>query len=182
MFKLIWLVELSEECVHLSITYHLPTDAKNLFDNLWSISSTLSSKSTELWNTLDSLETYNVHLLTCGSTHIAGFRDACTQASKIIVPFLGYLVTGGIWADEAKFVASAKCVYLLQLFADIQPVFAKFIFIMLSSSSSSLHHKIIICEVYNVTQQTASTLLDQSWETPLTDSLFNGLYIETNNL
>ena len=73
-----------------------------------------------------------------------------------------------------------QCVYLLQLFADIEPVFAKFIFITLSSSSTSIHHKIIICEVYNVAQQTASTLLDQFLETPLTDSCFNSLYTEAN--
>ena len=79
--------------------------------------------------------------------------------------------TRGIQADEAKSLASPKYVYLLQLFADVQPVVAKFIFITLSSQNY------VVC---NNAQKTTLTLLDQSLETPLTDSLFNLLYIEAN--
>ena len=46
--------------------------------------------------------------------------------------------------------------------------------------SSLYHHRIIICVVCNNAQKTTLTLLDQSLETPLTDSLFNLLYIEAN--
>ena len=81
--------------------------------------------------------------------------------------------TRGIQADEAKSLASPKYVYLLQLFA-ISSQWLQNLY------SSLYHHRIIICVVCNNAQKTTSTLLGQSLETPLTDSLFNLLYIEAN--
>ena len=41
-----------------------------------------------LHEALNMLEMNDIHLLNWGSTRIAGFLDACIQASNIIVPFL----------------------------------------------------------------------------------------------
>ena len=66
-------------------------------------------KSSEmLTNALDLLEMNDVHLLNWGSTRMAGFLDACIQASNIIVPFLDTLIVGKIRPDETKYIASPK--------------------------------------------------------------------------
>ena len=51
-------------------------------------------------------------MLNLGSTHMAGFMDACVQASEILIPFLDTLVAGNIRPDETKFITSPKGVYL----------------------------------------------------------------------
>ena len=56
---------------------------------------------------------------------MAGFMDVCSHASKIIVPFLDTIATGGIRSKETEFAASPKEVHLLQLFADLKPVLKK---------------------------------------------------------
>ena len=105
---------------------------------------------------------------------MAGFMDACSQASQIIVPFLDTIATGSIRNKETKFVASPKGVYLLQLFTDLHLVFTK----------NCLHrvdsNKILICEVHNVAQHTAETLRDPSIQTTLADSLYNSLFTDEN--
>ena len=51
-------------------------------------------KSSELLsNALATMEMHDVHLLNWGSTRMAGFLDACVQASKIMVPFLDTIVS-----------------------------------------------------------------------------------------
>ena len=106
---------------------HSQQDAVNLYDNLRALLKhfVCSAKSTELFNeACDVLEMNNVHILNWGSTRMAGFLDACVQSSHIIVPFLDALVNSKIREDETKFIASPKGVFLLQLFADLHPVFA----------------------------------------------------------
>lgn len=49
-----------------------------------------------LSNTLDALGMSNSHILNWGSTRMAGFTDAYSQASQIIVPFLDTIMTGDI--------------------------------------------------------------------------------------
>ena len=69
----------------------------------------MSPKSTELLNNaLSAMEMNGMHLLNWGSTRMAGFFDACMQALKIIVPFLGTITPTGIRPDETKYIASPK--------------------------------------------------------------------------
>ena len=148
-------------------------DAKDLYETLRSIlkfSFSKSPKSSDMLNAaLDALEQNNIHLLNWGSTRMAGFLDACTKASSIILPFLEILVTGQIREDETKYLAIPTGIYLLQLLADLHPGFA----------NSYVHHvdsdDILVCEVYEVAQQTADKVTHPELSTPLTDSLFNSL-------
>ena len=65
-------------------------DAKNLYNNLHSILRhfAMSPKSSQLLNnTLNALDMSNIYIINWGSTRMAGFMDACSQASHIIVPY-----------------------------------------------------------------------------------------------
>ena len=71
-------------------------DAKPIYENLRNIlkhyaNSPRSSKLPN--NALKILDMNNIHLLNWGSTRMAGFLDACVQASKTILPFLDTIVT-----------------------------------------------------------------------------------------
>ena len=55
-----------------------------------------------LSNTLDALGMSNSHILNWGSTRMAGFTDAYSQASQIIVPFLDTIMTGDIGKEKKK--------------------------------------------------------------------------------
>ena len=116
-----------------------------------------------------------IHLLNWGSTCMAGFLDACTKALSIILPFLDTLVTGQTHEDETKYLASPTGIYLLQLFAHLHCVF----------TDSYLHHvdsdDILVCEVYEVAQQTAKKLTDPELSTQLAASLFNSLSTGLND-
>ena len=59
-------------------------------------------------NTLNAMEQHDMHMLVWGGTRMAGFLDACKQASGIIIPFLDNLVTGAIQPDETAYFASSK--------------------------------------------------------------------------
>ena len=127
-------------------------DAKKLYENLKAILRhfTMSPKSRKLLNNApDALEMNNVHILNWGSTRMAGFLDACIQASSIIVPFLDTIVTGSIREEEMMFLASPKRVFLLQLFADLHPVF----------TGKYLHYvdkdDVLVCEFHRVAHNTA---------------------------
>ena len=152
-------------------------DATSLYDNLKALLKhfAMSPKSTEfLNNALNALELNSVHMLNWGSTCMAGFMDACVQASEILIPFLDTLVAGNIRPDETKFIASPKGVYLIQLFADLQCIF----------TDSYLHHvdsdSVLICETYNVAQKTVQTLLNEELKTPNADALLEGLHSDRN--
>ena len=54
------------------------------------------------------MEMNDIHLLNGGLTRMAGFLDACVQASKIVVPFLDTIITHQIRPDETKYIASPK--------------------------------------------------------------------------
>ena len=59
-------------------------DATSVYDNLKALPKhfAMNPKSTEfLNNTLNALELNSVHMLNWGSTRMAGFMDACVQAS-----------------------------------------------------------------------------------------------------
>ena len=90
----------------------------------------MSPKSTELLNNaISAMEMNDIHLLNWGSTRMAGFLDACMQASKIIVPFLDTIISSSIRPDETKYNASPKgkhyfiCYVLIHIF----PVFYLYI-------------------------------------------------------
>lgn len=65
--------------------------------------------------------------------------------------------------------------YLLQLFADLHPVFADCYFHHVDSDGK------LVCEMYEVVQQTAYKVTDPELSTPLEDSLFHSLYIDSIN-
>ena len=90
----------------------------------------MSPKSTELLNNaISAMEMNDINLLNWGSTRMAGFLDACMQASKIIVPFLDTIISSSIRPDETKYIASPKgkhyfiCYVLIHIF----PVFYLYI-------------------------------------------------------
>ena len=90
----------------------------------------MSPKSTELLNNaISAMEMNDIHLLNWGSTRMAGFLDACMQASKIIVLFLDTIISSSIRPDETKYIASPKgkhyfiCYVLIHIF----PVFCLYI-------------------------------------------------------
>ena len=86
-------------------------DAKNLYGNLRKLLKhfSMSPKSSDLLsNALIAMDMHEVHLLNWGSTRMAGFLDACVQASKILVPFLDTIISNEIRPDETKFIASPK--------------------------------------------------------------------------
>ena len=151
-------------------------DATSLYDNLKALLKfAMSQKSTEfLNNTLNALELNSVHMLNWGSTCMAGFMDACVQASEILIPFLDTLVAGNIRPDETKFIASPKGVYLIQLFADLQCIFTDSYLHRVDSDS------VLICETYNVAQKTVQTLLNEELKTPNADALLEGLHSDRN--
>ena len=113
-------------------------------------------------------------MLNWGSTCMAGFMDACVQASEILIPFLDTLVAGNIRPDETKFIASPKGVYLIQLFADLQCIFTDSYLHRVDSDS------VLICETYNVAQKTVQTLLNEELKTPNADALLEGLHSDRN--
>ena len=152
-------------------------DATSLYDNLKALLKhfAMSPKSTEfLNNALNALELNSVHMLNWGSTCMAGFMDACVQASEILIPFLDTLVAGNIRPDETKFIASPKGVYLIQLFADLQCIFTDSYLHRVDSDS------VLICETYNVAQKTVQTLLNEELKTPNADALLEGLHSDRN--
>ena len=86
-------------------------DAKALYENLRSLLKHFakSPKSSEMLTTsLNLLEMHDVHLLNWGSTRIAGFLDACLQASDIIIPFLDTINGGNITPEGISYIASSK--------------------------------------------------------------------------
>ena len=152
-------------------------DATSLYDNLKAPLKhfTMSPKSTEfLNNALNALELSSVHMLNWASAHMAGFTDACVQASEILIPFLDTPVAGNIRPDETKFIASPKGVYLIQLFADLQCIFTDSYLHRVNSDS------VLICETYNVAQKTVQTLLNEELKTPNADALLEGLHSDRN--
>ena len=73
-----------------SVTMSDP-NAVLLYNNLRTVLKhfSMSPKSTELLNkTLAPLEQNDIHMLVWGVTRMAGFLDACKQASSILVPFV----------------------------------------------------------------------------------------------
>ena len=86
-------------------------DAESIYENLRSIlkhfaNSPRSSKL--LNNTLKISAMSNIHLLSWGSTGMAGILDACVRASKIILPFLDTIVTCSIRPEETRVVANPE--------------------------------------------------------------------------
>ena len=71
--------------------------------------------------------------------------------------------------DQTKFIASPKGAFLLQLFADLHPVFSK----------RFLHkvdgEEVVIWEVHPVTHENANVLLDENLYTPFTDAIHERL-------
>ena len=106
-----------------------------------------SPKSTEiLKEALATLERNEVHILNWGSTRICGFLDGCKRSSEILVPFLDTVVVANIQAEQKSFLLTAKALFLLELFADLHPIFA----------NEYVHHvdsdSILVCEVTAVAE------------------------------
>ena len=53
---------------------------------------------------------------------MAGFLDGCKQSSSILIPFLDTLIAGKIREEEAPHILSAKCLFTLELFADLHHI------------------------------------------------------------
>ena len=136
----------------------------------------MSPKNTELLNNaLDALDRHDVHMLVWEGTRMAGFLDACKQASGIFTPFLDMLVTGNIRKTEAAYLLSAKGIYTLALFADLYPVFAdKFLHCVDSDT-------ILSCEAFQVAEETALKLKDNALLTPKADAVLEGLSTDQHN-
>ena len=79
------------------------------------------------------------------------------------------MVNCNIQQDETKFIGRRKGFYLLQLFADLHPVFANRYLYQVDSDD------VLICEVHSVAYETASLVLDESHCTPAADALYNSL-------
>ena len=115
----------------------------------------MTSKSTKvLSNTLDALGMSNSHILNWGSTRMAGFTDAYSQASQIIVPFLDTIMTGDI-GGKKKICSQSKRSVFAAVFTDLQSIFSKIYLHCVDID------KILICEVHNGAQHTAETLRTQ---------------------
>ena len=161
----------SIRCLCTSVT-HSQQNAVNLYENLRALlqHSTHSSKSMEILDeACDILELNNVHILNWGSKKMAGFLDACVQSSHIIAPFLDTFVNWKIWEDETKFIVSPQDVLLLQLFADLYPVFVNRYLHWVDSD------EVLICEVHRDACETANVPLDKNISTPLADALYDSL-------
>ena len=79
------------------------------------------------------------------------------------------MVNCKIQQDETKFIGRQKGFYLLQLLADLHPVFANRYLYQVDSDD------VLICEVHSVAYETASLVLDESHCTPAADALYNSL-------
>ena len=147
-------------------------DAKALYNNLRKLLKdfSMSNKSIDLLNkALSALVMNNVHILNWDSTRIAGFLDACIQASKIIVPFLDIIITPNITIEETAYIGSAKGVYQLKLFDDLHQMFGnKYIHKVYADSDKN-----VICETYHIAKKTATDL--QYVETPNADAVIEYL-------
>ena len=110
-------------------------------------------KSTELLNNaLDILEQNDIHRLVRGGTRMAGFLDACKQLSAILVPFLDTLIAGK-FQEEAAFILSAKGLSILELFSDLDSIFANQYLHCVDSDC------VLSSKVYAVAHRTAEKLI-----------------------
>ena len=152
--------------------HHSQHNAVSLYENLRAFLKHFahSVKSMETLNdACNILNRDSVHILNWGCAGIDDFLDACVWSLGIIVPFLDTLVNCKIQQDETKFIGRRKGFYLLQLFADLHPVFANRYLYQVDSDD------VLICEVHSVAYETASLVLDESLCTPLADALYNSL-------
>ena len=110
-------------------------------------------KSTELLNNaLDVIEQNDIHMLVWVGTRMAGFLDACKQSSAILVPFLNTLIAGKI-QEEAAFILSPKGLSTLELFSDLDSIFANQYLHCVDSD------RVLSCKVYAVAHRTAEKLI-----------------------
>lgn len=83
------------DCAHgRSTANKVPRICMKICENLWN---NFFQGSKEQWNsecTIRYIRMKQINLLTWGSTRMAGYLDACTKASSIILPFRDALVTG----------------------------------------------------------------------------------------
>ena len=128
-----------------------------------------SPKSTEMLNrTLTALEMNNVHMLVWCGTRMAGFLDGCLQCSDILISLMDTLVTGSIRDEETSFLMSPKGIFLLQLMADIHPVFANKYLHKTDSDT------VISCETKGIATKTVERL--RNLEAPRCMEVYESLY------
>ena len=136
----------------------------------------MSPKSTDILNNaLNVLEQHNIHMLVWGGTRMAGFINACKQASAILVPFRDTLIAGNIREEEAAVILSAKGLFTLELFSDLHPIFANHYLHCVDSDT------ILSSQVYNIAQNTAQKLISEDIQTPKSDQIINSLTLDENN-
>ena len=114
-------------------------------------------------------------MLVWEGTRMAGFLDGCKQSSSISVPFLGTLIAGQIRKEEPAFILCAKGLYTLELFADLNPIFANQYLHCVDSD------KVLSCEVHGVARLTADNLIGPTLKTPKADKIFDNLHTDEND-
>ena len=133
-----------------------------------------SPKSTELLNdALTLLELNNVHMLVWAGTRMYGFLDGCRQCSDILIPFMDTLVTGNIRNEETLVLLSPIGIFLLQLMADLHPIFMnKYL-----HKTDSDH--VLVCETKAVAEKTIENL--RNAKTPRSDEVLNTMEVDQND-
>ena len=92
-------------------------------------------------------------MLVWGGTRMGGFLDGCKQCSDILVPFMDMLVTGNIRSEETLSLLSPMGIFLIQLIADLHPLFMDH---YLHKTDSDI---VLACETKGIANKTISNLL-----------------------
>ena len=117
------------------------------------------------------LELNNVHMLVWGGTRMCGFLDGCLKCSHVLVPLMDTLVTCKIRPDETSYIMSPAGIFLLQLMADIHPVFANQYLHKTDSDT------VIACETRGIAMNTITHL--RNLEAPKAMKVYNSMYTDS---
>ena len=101
---------------------------------------------------------------------MCGFLDGCSQCSNILVPFMDTLVTGNIRTEETLFLLCPMGIFLLQLMADLHPIFMnKYL-----HKTDSDH--ILVCETKAVVEKAIENL--QKAKTLRSDEVLDSMTVD----
>ena len=98
---------------------------------------------------------------------MAGFFDGCKQPFNILVPFLDMLIAGNIREGEAAYILKSKGLCILEIFADLHPIFSNLYLQCVDSD------KILSCKVFNVVKATTSKIVK-------VEKIHDNLYLDKN--
>ena len=104
---------------------------------------------------------------------MGGFLDGCKQCSAILVPFMDTLVTGNIRSEETLFLLSPMGIFLLQLMADLHPLFMDR---YLHKTDSGV---VLACETKGIAEQTISSLLGA--QTPRCQEVLDSMDVDSHD-